>query len=127
MRRLVAATLLLYPRHVRHRHGAELESLVEELIEREGASRPAVMTRLAADGLAQRLMSRTTAWVVAITVTLTSLGGLAVSDFSAASAHRRPPAAALTRTAPGTAHTAAARHDARRGNNRAHRKAIIHR
>ena len=87
MRRLITTTLLLYPRAVRHRHGAELESLVEELIERDGASRPRVMTRLALDGLTQRLSTRATALIVAGTLLVTSLGGLAVSDFAAASAH----------------------------------------
>jgi hypothetical protein len=92
MRRLISATLLLYPRPVRRRHGAELESLVEELIEREGASRHRVMGRLALDGLCQRLSSRATALVVMGTLLLTSFGGLAVSDFAAASAHGTVPA-----------------------------------
>jgi hypothetical protein len=96
MRRLIAAALLLYPRAVRASHGEELESLVEELIERDGASRPVVITRLAADGLLQRLTGRTTAWVVAVTLALTSFGGLAVSDFAAASARQALPAGART-------------------------------
>jgi hypothetical protein len=92
MRRLISATLLLYPRAVRRGHGAELESLVQELIERDGASRPRVMTRLALDGLTQRLTTRATAMVLAGTLGLTSLGGLVVSDFAAASAHGAVPA-----------------------------------
>jgi hypothetical protein len=110
MRRLISATLLLYPRAVRHSHGAELESLVEELIERDGASRPRVMTRLAVDGLTQRLSTRATAWVLAGTLLMTSIGGLAVSDFAAASAHGTPPArAARTLTRPGVANHQPAR------------------
>jgi hypothetical protein len=97
MRRLIAAALLLYPRAVRHGHGEEIESLVAELIEHDGRSRPAVLARLAADGLIQRLASRATAWVLVITLALTSFGGLAVSDFAAASAHA--PAAVSVRTA----------------------------
>jgi hypothetical protein len=106
MRRLISAVLLLYPRAVRANHGAELESLVEELIERDGASPPVVISRLAADGLLQRMTSRTTGWVVAVTLALTSFGGLAVSDFAAASAHQARPSVtrATTRTAP-AAHT----------------------
>jgi hypothetical protein len=90
MRRLLHATLWLYPRSIRHGHGPELESLVEELIERDGRARPVVMGRLAFDGITQRLSSRATLWVLLITLTLTSAGGLAVSDFAAASAHQRP-------------------------------------
>jgi hypothetical protein len=92
MRRLISATLLLYPRAVRQGHGAELESLVQELIDRDGASRPRVVTRLALDGLTQRLSTRATAVVLAGTLALTSIGGLAVSDFAAASAHGTVPA-----------------------------------
>jgi len=95
MRRLIAAALLLYPRAVRRGHGEEIESLVAELIEREGHSRPAVIARLAVDGLVQRITSRATAWVLVVTLALTSFGGLAVSDFAAASAHA--PAAASVR------------------------------
>ena len=91
MRRLVRVALLLYPRAVRHGHGGELEDLVEELIVREGRSRPAVIGRLAVDGLGQRLTSRTTAWVLAVSLGLTTVGGLAVSDFAAASAHQALP------------------------------------
>ncbi len=92
MRRLISATLLLYPRAVRRGHGAELESLVQELIERDGASRPRVMTRLALDGLTQRMTTRATAMVVGATLLVTSFGGLAVSDFAAASARDAVPA-----------------------------------
>jgi hypothetical protein len=98
MRRFIAAALLLYPRAVRHGHGEEIETLVTELIEREGHSRPRVISRLALDGLAQRLTSRATAWVLVVTLVLTTLGGLAVSDFAAASAHPPPPAVLHTTT-----------------------------
>ncbi len=108
MRRIISATMLLYPRGVRHRHGAELESLVEELIQREGASRPRVMTRLALDGVSQRLRTRTTALVMMGTLGLSSVGGLAVSDFAAASARGAVPAVAA-------AHAAEARTSAVRG------------
>ena len=113
MRRLISATLLLYPRPVRRRHGAELESLVAELIEREGASRHRVVGRLALDGLTQRLSTRTTAVVVMVTLLLTSFGGLAVSDFAAASAHGTVPthirARHVTRTHDTRAHHASRR------------------
>ncbi len=118
MRRLISAALLLYPRAVRRHHGAELESLVEELIERDGASRPVLVGRLLADGLVQRLTSRSTAWVVAVTLVITSVGGLAVSDFATASAHRREPVqaapATLTHTAVTNARRARAHHRRRR-------------
>jgi hypothetical protein len=92
MRRLISATLLLYPRAVRRGHGPELESLVQDLIDHDGASRHRVMTRLALDGLIQRLTTRATGLVVAGTLLLTSVGGLAVSDFAAASARGAVPA-----------------------------------
>jgi hypothetical protein len=92
MRRLISATLLLYPPAVRRSHGAELESLVQELIERDGASAPRVMGRLALDGLSQRLSTRATAVIVTGTLLVMSIGGLTVSDFAAASAHGAVPA-----------------------------------
>jgi hypothetical protein len=124
MRRLISATLLLYPRAVRRRHGAELQSLVQDLIEHEGASRHRVMTRLALDGLIQRLTTRATGWVVAGTLLLTSIGGLAVSDFAAASAHGAVPAdhtvaprqtpLPARRPLPSAAHRVRAEHPSRR-------------
>lgn len=88
MRRLISAVLLLYPRSVRRRHGAELASLVEELIRHEGRSRPRVMSRLVLDGVIQRLTARATAWAVALGLALMTFGGLAASDFAAASAQQ---------------------------------------
>ncbi|WP_249009625.1 hypothetical protein [Conexibacter sp. DBS9H8] len=85
MRRLIAAAILLYPRQVRSRHGSELGCLAEELIDRDGAAAAAVVARLAADGVGQRLRSRTTLVVMAITLAGSSVGGLAVSDIAAAS------------------------------------------
>lgn len=122
MRRLISATLLLYPRAVRRGHGAELESLVEELIEREGASRPRVMTRLAFDGLTQRLATRATVLVVSGTLLMTSIGGLAVSDFAAAAASARGAVPAHTEPAPRLTLTPRrAEPRVRAGHRRAHR------
>ncbi|HET9073399.1 MAG TPA: hypothetical protein VFN48_02375 [Solirubrobacteraceae bacterium] len=119
MRRLVSAVLWLYPRPVRVRHGAELESLVEELIARDGASTSAVVTRLAADGLSQRLMSRATVWLVLGTLLVSSAGSLAVSDLATASARPRTAHPHTHRGFPQPAPSARphvrARHDARPG------------
>jgi hypothetical protein len=87
MRRTIAAVLLLYPRRIRVHHGAELECLLEDLISRDGVSRPSAVTRLALDGIGQRLLSRATQWAVIVTLTGTSLLSLAVSDLASASPH----------------------------------------
>ena len=90
-RRLVGAILLIYPRRVRRHHGSEIVSLIDDLIAHDGRSRARLMTRLAADGLTLRLASTATAWTAAAVLAATSIGGLAVSDFAAASAHQDPP------------------------------------
>ncbi len=86
MRRLTGAVLLLYPRRIRKRHGAEIMALIDDLIAHEGRSRTAMFMRLAMDGLVQRIASTATAWTVAVALVATSFGGLAVSDFAAANA-----------------------------------------
>jgi hypothetical protein len=105
MRRLIAAAILLYPRQIRSRHGSELGCLAEELIDRDGATPAAIVARLAADGVGQRLRSRATLVVVAIALAGSSVGGLAISDIAAASApatapHSAPPAAVRHRHRP---------------------------
>jgi hypothetical protein len=100
--RLVGAILLLYPRRVRRHHGPEIVALIDDLVARDGRSRARLFTRLAVDGLAQRVASTATAWTAAAVLATTTIGGLAVSDFAAASAHQDPPKA--IRTAPLTRH-----------------------
>jgi hypothetical protein len=101
-RRLTGAILLLYPRRVRERHGSEIVTLIDDLIAHEGRSRVGLFMRLAADGLVQRVASTATVWTLVAVLAATSLGGLAVSDFAAASAFQ---------TAPRTVHSVApARH-----------------
>ena len=102
MRRITRAILLLYPRRVRDRHGPEIATLIDDLVEHEGRSHARLFARLALDGLVQRVASTTTVWTVVAVLAATSIGGLAVSDFAAASAFQ---------SAPQTAHTVApARH-----------------
>ncbi|HTU94541.1 MAG TPA: hypothetical protein VMF14_01800 [Solirubrobacteraceae bacterium] len=99
MRRLAATILLLYPRRVRDRHGPEILALVDDLIVHEGRSPAGLCVRLAADGLLQRVASTATVWTV-VAVLVTSVGGLAVSDFAAASARQDAPRAVRTMTPP---------------------------
>jgi hypothetical protein len=84
--RLTDAILLLYPRRVREGHGAEIVSLIDDLVAHEGRSRTALCIRLAADGLVQRIGSTATVWTVAAVLAATTFGDLALSDFAAASA-----------------------------------------
>ncbi len=86
--RLTSTILLLYPRRVRKGHGPEIMALIDDLIAHDGRSRTELFLRLAADGLVQRIASTATAWTVVAVLAATSFGGLAVSDFSAASAHQ---------------------------------------
>ncbi len=104
-RRITGAVLLLYPRHVRERHGSEIVTLIDDLIAHEGRSRAGLVARLAVDGLIQRMASVATVWSVVAILAASSLGSLAVSDFAAASADQ---------DAPRPAHTSAARVTARR-------------
>jgi len=96
--RLTDAILLLYPRPVRDDHGPEIVVLIDDLIAREGRSAAALYTRMALDGLVQRMTSIATIWTVVAVLATTSFGGLALSDFAAASAFQ---------AAPRTAHTVA--------------------
>jgi hypothetical protein len=86
--RLTTAILLLYPRRVRKSHGPEIVALIDDLIAHDQRSRTGLFIRLAADGLVQRVASTATAWTVVAVAAATSFGGLAVSDFDAASAHQ---------------------------------------
>jgi hypothetical protein len=86
--RLTSAILLLYPRRVRKGHGPEIMALIDDLIAHEGRSRTGLCIRLAGDGLVQRIASTATVWTVVAVLAATSFGGLAVSDFAAASAHQ---------------------------------------
>ena len=61
-RRLTRAILLLYPRRVRKRHGAEILALVDDLIAHEVRPRVRLFIRLAIDGLLQRTATTTAAW-----------------------------------------------------------------
>jgi hypothetical protein len=92
-RRLTAAILLLYPRRVRDGHGPEIAALIDDLIAHDGRSRAGLFIRLAADGLVQRLASTATAWTMVAVLAATSVGGLAVSEFAAASALHSAPRA----------------------------------
>jgi hypothetical protein len=84
--RLTGAILLLYPRRVREGHGPEIVALIDDLIAHEGRSRTGLVIRLAVDGLVQRVASTATVWTMVVVLATTSLGGLAVSNFAAASA-----------------------------------------
>jgi hypothetical protein len=84
--RLAGAILLLYPRRVRVAHGPEIVALIDDLIAHEGRSRTRLFIRLTVDGLVQRIASTATVWTVVAVLAATSFGGLAVSDFAAASA-----------------------------------------
>lgn len=89
--RLTNAILLLYPRRVRDGHGPEILALIDDLIAHEGRSRAGLFMRLAVDGLVQRIASTATLWTAVAVVAATSFGGLAVSDFAAASARQGVP------------------------------------
>ena len=89
--RLTGAILLLYPRRVREAHGPEIVALIDDLVAHEGRSRTGLCIRLAVDGLVQRIASTATAWTVVAVLAATSFGGLALSDFAAASAHQPVP------------------------------------
>jgi hypothetical protein len=86
--RLTTAILLLYPRRVRKGHGPEIVALIDDLIAHDRRSRAGLFMRLAVDGLFQRIASTATVWTVVAVAAATSFGGLAVSDFDAASAHQ---------------------------------------
>jgi hypothetical protein len=96
--RLSDAILLLYPRRVRDAHGPEILALIDDLIAHEGRSRAALWTRLAVDGVIQRMASIATVWTVVAVLAATSFGGLALSDFAAASAFQGSPRPAHTVT-----------------------------
>lgn len=100
-RRVLNAVLLLYPRRVRRTHGPELLVLIDDLVRRDGRSRAALITRLALDGLVQRVISTATAWTVAAVLATTSFAGLVASNFAAASQfHRSAQAGHVVRPAP---------------------------
>jgi hypothetical protein len=90
-RRVTRMILLLYPRRVRTRHGAEIAGLIDDLIAHDGRSRARLFTRLALDGLIQRTATTTTVWTAVAVLAATSLGGLAASGFAAASAQGGAP------------------------------------
>jgi hypothetical protein len=85
-RRLTGTILVIYPRRVRERHGPEIVALIDDLIAHEGRSSTGLVVRLAVDGLVQRITSTATVWTVVAVLVTTSFGGLAISDFAAASA-----------------------------------------
>ena len=94
--RLASAILLLYPHRVRESHGPEIVALIDDLVAYEGRSRTRLFIRLAVDGLLQRIASTATAWTVVTVLAATSFGGLAVSDFAAATAFHAVPRTAHT-------------------------------
>jgi hypothetical protein len=94
--RLTDAILLLYPRRVRDAHGPEIVALLDDLIAHEGRSPAALHVRLAVDGLVQRVTSIATVWAVVAIVAATTFGGMALSDFAAASAFQAGPRVAHT-------------------------------
>src|SRR5580704_2008510 len=89
--RLTDAILLLYPRRLRDPHGPAIVALIDDLIAHEERSRTALSLRLAVDGLVQRMASIATVWTVVAVLAATTFGGLAVSDFAAASAFHGSP------------------------------------
>lgn len=99
-RRVAGAILLLYPRRVRRRHGAEIVALIDDLIARDGRARAGLFLRLAVDGVVQRAATTTAAWTVAAVLAATGLTGLAASDFAAASADRGTPSTLHTVSPP---------------------------
>jgi hypothetical protein len=117
-RRLTCAILLLYPRRVRDGHGSEIVALIEDLVAHEGRSRAGLFIRLALDGLVQRIATTATAWTLAAVLAATSLGGLAASDFAAASvdqgARTVHTAAPARRTHQTPRHPPRSRHNSRR-------------
>ena len=94
--RLTRAILLLYPRRVRERHGAEIVALIDDLIAHDGRSRTGLFVRLAVDGLTQRVASTATVWTVVAVLAATSFGGMAVSEFASARALKSVPRTAHT-------------------------------
>jgi hypothetical protein len=86
--RITTMILLLYPRRVRKGHGPEIVALIDDLIANDRRSRTGLFIGLAVDGLVQRIASTATVWTVVAVLAATSFGGLAVSDFDAASAHQ---------------------------------------
>jgi hypothetical protein len=90
-RRLAGAILLLYPRRVREGHGPEIVTLIDDLVAHEGRSPVGLFVRLAVDGVVQRIASTATVWTVVTVLAATSFGGLAISEFAAASALHGPP------------------------------------
>jgi hypothetical protein len=94
--RLTDAILLLYPRRVRDPHGPEIVALIDDLIAHEGRSPAALCLRLAVDGLVQRVASIATVWTLVAVLAATTFGGLALSDFAAASAFQGSPRPAHT-------------------------------
>jgi hypothetical protein len=125
-RRLTRAILLLYPPRVRKGHGPEIAALIDDLIARDGRSRARLFIGLAIDGLVQRTVATTTAWTVVAVLAATSLAGLAVSDFAAASAHQRAPRTIRT-VAPGrhTHRTRQRHHDLASGRADPCRQAVL--
>jgi hypothetical protein len=114
--RLTGAILLLYPRRVRQGHGPEIMALIDDLVAHEGRSRARLFIRLTVDGLIQRIVSTATAWTVVAVLAATSLGGLAVSDFAAATSLHAVPRTAHT-VAPAW-HTHQTPHHTSRGKSR---------
>ncbi|HTU87301.1 MAG TPA: hypothetical protein VMF57_17100 [Solirubrobacteraceae bacterium] len=123
MRGITRAILLLYPRRVRDRHGPEITTLIDDLVAREGRSRARLFVRLAVDGLVQRAASTATVWTVVAVLAATSVGGLAVSDFAAASAFQSTPQSAHA-IAP-TRHSRPARADSPRSRRSSRQSARI--
>jgi hypothetical protein len=118
-RRLTCAILLLYPRRVRDGHGSEIVALIDDLVAHEGRSRAALLIRVARDGLVQRITTTATAWTLAAVLAATSLGGLAASDFAAASVDQGAPrtihtVAPARRTHETPRHAPRSHHNARR-------------
>ena len=85
---LADAILLLYPRRVRKDHGPEIIAVIDDLIAHDRRSRTGLFVRLAVDGLVQRIASAATVRTIVAVLATTGFGGLAVSDFAAASAYQ---------------------------------------
>jgi hypothetical protein len=71
-------------------------ALIDDLIAHEGRSPAALCLRLAVDGLVQRVASLATVWTLVAVLAATTFGGLALSDFAAASAFQGSPRPAHT-------------------------------
>jgi len=101
--RLIHAILLLYPRRVRDAHGPEIVVLIDDLIAHEDVASRAPACAWRWTGWSNAWPRSPTVWTVVAVLAATTFGGLALSDFAAASAFQGVPRTA--RTVAPAAHT----------------------